>query len=458
MRAFVSCINLTTLDITLDKKENNEATLNILLQPEDYEPKIEEKVKQYRKQVNLKGFRPGKVPAGVIKKMYGKSIKIEEINELLSQSVPRYIQENNLRVVGEPIPDLEKAEDIDWENQSEFSFAYDLGLVNDFSYELSDAVKIKKYNISLTDETLDKTLEDLQKRFSTPEKVEESQAEDILYGTLGQADSELSNETEIKLTQITEEQQSQFTGLKKGDVVSFDIRSVYPEDTDVAFLLGKSQDEVSDVEGTFDFTVEEIMRPKPAEINQELFDQVLGKDAVDNKDDFLEKVREHINENYERESDALLTRDIRNYYAKNSEIELPKEFLKRWLLSRNDTQLTEETISEQFDNYLLDLKWNLVSEKIAKDEDINVGHEDVKNKARELVLSQFGVQGAQFGADERFDPIVDNYLKGENGNNYIQVFNQVQSEKVFDTIKKKITIENEEVTVDRFNEVVENEQ
>ena len=123
------------MDITLDKKENNEATLNIRLFPGDYEPKIEQKVKQYRKQVNLKGFRPGKVPSGVIKKMYGKAIKVEEINELLSQSVPQYIQENNLKVVGEPLPDLSEAENIDWENQNEFSFSYDLGLVNDFSYE-----------------------------------------------------------------------------------------------------------------------------------------------------------------------------------------------------------------------------------------------------------------------------------------------------------------------------------
>ena len=123
------------MDITLDKKENNEATLNIRLFPGDYEPKIEQKVKQYRKQVNLKGFRPGKVPSGVIKKMYGKAFKVEEINELLSQSEPQYIQENNLKVVGEPLPDLSEAENIDWENQNEFSFSYDLGLVNDFSYE-----------------------------------------------------------------------------------------------------------------------------------------------------------------------------------------------------------------------------------------------------------------------------------------------------------------------------------
>lgn len=446
------------MDITLDKKANNEATLNIRLQPEDYEPRIEEKVKMYRKQVNLKGFRPGKVPPGVIKKMYGKSIKVEEINELLSQSVPRYLQENDLKVVGEPIPDLDSAEAIDWENQSEFSFAYDLGLVNDFSYDLSDQVIIKQYTIELTEDTITDTIEDISKRFSTEEKVEESQQDDTLHGTLTQPESELSNETEIKTALVPEDHQGQFAGLKEGDTVSFDIRTVYPEDTDVAFLLGKKHDEVADVQGEFTFTVKEVMRPVPAEVNQELFDQVFGKDAVSTEEEFREKVRENIAENYDRESDTLLTRDIRNYYTKNTDIQLPEEFLKRWLLSRNDSELTEEKINEQFDDYLQELKWSLVSEKIAKDQEVNATYDDVKNKARELVLSQFGVYGSQFEADDRFDPIVENYLKGENGNNYMQVFSQVQSEKVFEAIKEKVTVEKEEVNVDKFNEVVKEGQ
>lgn len=442
------------MDITLDKKENNEATLSIRLFPGDYEPKIEQKVKQYRKQVNLKGFRPGKVPSGVIKKMYGKAIKVEEINELLSQSVPQYIQENNLKVVGEPLPDLSEAENIDWENQNEFSFSYDLGLVNDFSYELSDQVKVTKHSITLTEETVDESIDNLRKRLSTSENVEESQAEDTLKGTI-QVDADTSHETEINTNIVPEEQRAQFSGLKEGDSVSFDIRTVFPEDVDVAFLLGKKSDEVADVNGEYTFTVTEISRPVLAEVNQEFFDQIFGKDTVSNEDEFREKVKENIQENYERESGALLSRSIRNHYIEQTDIQLPEGFLKRWILSRQNEELDEEKINEQFDAYLQDLKWSLISEKIAKDEEIQAKHEDVKSKARELVLSQFGMQGSDFGEDERFDPIVDNYLKGENGNNYMQVFSQVQSEKVFDHIKEKVTIEEKEVSVDDFNKVAE---
>ncbi|WKN43364.1 trigger factor [Tunicatimonas pelagia] len=442
------------MDITLDKKENNEATLNIRLFPGDYEPKIEQKVKQYRKQVNLKGFRPGKVPAGVIKRMYGKAIKVEEINELLSQSVPRYIQENDLKVVGEPLPDLSDAENIDWDNQSEFSFSYDLGLVNDFSYDLSDQVSITKHTIELTDKTVDESIDNLRKRFSTNETVEESQAEDTLIGAI-QVDEETSHETEININLVPEEKREQFTGLKANDSVTFDIRSVFPEDTDVAFLLGKEHGEVADITGDFTFTVSEITRPAPAEINQEFFDQIFGKDAVSTEEEFRNKVKENIKENYDRESDALLSRSIRNHYINQTDIQLPADFLKRWILSRQDEEVNEEQINEQFDDYLQDLRWSLISEKIAKDEEIQANHEDVKKKARELVLSQFGMYGSEFGEDERFDPIVDNYLKGENGNNYMQVFSQVQAEKVFDYIKEKVTVEEKEVSIDDFNQVAE---
>lgn len=442
------------MDITLDKKENNEATLSIRLFPGDYEPKIAQKVKQYRKQVNLKGFRPGKVPAGVIKKMYGKAIKVEEINELLSQSVPNYIQENDLKVVGEPLPDLRSAEEIDWENQSDFSFSYDLGLVNDFSYDLSDQVSVTKHTIKVTDETIDESIASLRKRFSTNESVDESQLEDTLLGTI-QIDADTTNETEINTSVVPEEKQEKFIGLKVGDSVTFNIRENFPEDTDVAFLLGKQHDEVADVAGDFTFTVSEINRPIPAELNQEFFDQIFGPETVSTEEEFREKVRENIKENYDRESDTLLSRSIRKKYIDQTDIQLPSDFLKRWILSRQDGEVNEEQIDEQFDDYLQDLKWSLISEKIAKDEEIQANHEDVKNKARELVLSQFGMMGSEFGQDERFDPIVDNYLKGENGNNYMQVFSQVQSEKVFDYLKEKVTVEQKEVTVEEFNQVAE---
>lgn len=444
------------MDITLDKKGNTEASIKINMKEEDYQPKIEEKVKEYRKKANLKGFRPGKVPAGIIKKMYGKAIKAEEINQLLSESLPRYIQENDIKIVGEPLPDMEASKNIDWENQTDFEFVYDIGFVNDFTYELSDKVKVEKYNIKVSDKEVDETIENLRKQFSSNEKVEKSEKkEDILEGKLVQESSGIENETVIDLNRYDEDKIKKFIGVSKGETITFDIREIFPEDTEVSLLVGKKPDEVADITGEFQFIVQEIQRKAPAEINQDFFNQVFGEGAVKSEEEFKQKVRETIKENYDRESENLLLRDIRDFYVENTEIEVPDNFLKRWLLVKYEGEVTEEQVKEEFEGYIKELKWSLISNKIAEEKEIKVEHEDVKAKAREIIENQLGQSGLLQQLGDNLEPFVDNYLKGDNGNNYMNVFNQERSEKILDTIRKSITIEEQEVTVDEFKDKID---
>lgn len=444
------------MDITLDKKGNTAASIKINLKEEDYQPKIEEKVKEYRKKANLKGFRPGKVPAGIIKKMYGKAIKVEEINQMLSESLPKFIQENDLKLVGEPLPDIESAKDIDWENQQEFEFVYEVGFVNDFTYELSDQVKVTQYNIKVADKDIQETIDNLKDQFAGHEHVEKSEKGDLLVGKITQEDGELSNDNaRIDLSQYEEAQVKQFIGAAKGDSIAFDIREIFPEDYQVAPLLDKKSEEVKEVAGTFQFQVEDIQRKKPAELNQELFDQVFGKDAVSNEEEFTNKVKETLEENFQKETQNLLNRDIRDHIVENTNIEIPNEFLKKWLLSKYEGQLTEEQVDKEFDDYLKELKWSLISNKIAEDKEIQVENEDVKAEARKLIEAQLGQSGLLEQLGDNLDPFVDNYLKGDNGNNYMNVFNQARSEKIFQVIRETITIEEQEVDLDGFKEKVQ---
>lgn len=442
------------MDITLNKKGNTEASIKINLKEEDYQPKVEEKVKDYRKKASLKGFRPGKVPASIIKKMYGKAIKVDEINQLLSESLPKYIQENNIKLVGEPLPDMESAKDIDWENQTDFEFIYDIGFVNDFSYELSKEVKLAKNNIKLTDKEVDETIEKLRKQFSSHEHVEKSEKDDVLHGKLSQESSGIDHETVIDLSRHDEEKFSKLIGVSKGETITFDMRELFPEDTDVSMVVGKQLDEVKDIAGEFQFTVQDIQRNKPAEINQEFFDQVFGKDAVKSEEAFKQKVKETIEENYQRESENLLTRDIHDHYVENTAIDIPETFLKKWLLTKYEGQFTEEQVEKEFDAYVKELKWNLITNKIAEDKEVKVEHEDVKAQAREMIEEQLGQSGLLQQLGDNLDPFVDNYLKGDNGNNYMNVFNQARIEKIFDVIKENITIEEQEVTVDEFKDKI----
>ena len=463
---FIYLLNNTALDITLDKKGTTEASIKILLKEEDYQPRIDQKIKEYRKQVSLKGFRPGKVPAGLIKKMYGKAIKVEEINELLAKELPQYIQDNNLKIVGEPLPDRSSVENIDWDSQSEFEFSYDVGYVNDFTYELSDQAKVTRYTIPVTDDKIEETIESLKKRFGKTEVVEgASERDDVLTGTLVQvkdgsegeeAESPIENSTTIDLPSLSDQQAAPFVGVQTGDEVFFDIREVFPEDSSVATQLGKTAPEVGDIAGEFSFRVESVSRSVPAEMNAEFYQSVFGPETAEDEAAFREKVREALQDNYRQESEALLARNIRNYYVDNTAIEIPRDFLRRWILATNKEQITEEQLDSEFDEYIKEMKWSLISNKIAEDREVKVEHDEVKQKAKEAVFAQFGMMNADLMNDERFDPIVDNYLQAENGNNYMRIFNQVRSDKVLEEIKKDITIEDKEVSTDEFNDQFKN--
>lgn len=441
------------MDITLHKKGTSEASIKISLKEEDYQPKVEEKVNEYRKKANLKGFRPGKVPAGIIKKMYGKAIKVEEINQLLSESLPKYIQENKIKIVGEPLPDIETAKDIDWENQADFEFSYDIGFVNDFSYDLSKEVKVTKNNIKVTDKEIDETIDNLKKQFHSHEHVEKSQKGDVLHGKLFQEATGIEHETVIDLSHH-EEKAEKFLNVSKGETITFDIREVFPEDTDIALVVGKKHDEVAEISGEFQFTVQDIQRHKPAEMNQDFFDKVFGKDEVKSEEEFKQKVKETLQENYQRETENLLLRDIRDYYVDNTTIDIPDNFLKKWLLTKYEGQVTEEQVEQEFEDYIKELKWSLISNKIAEEKEVKVEHEDVKAQAREIIENQLGQSGLLQQLGDNLDMFVDNYLKGDNGNNYMNVFNQARSEKILDVIKENITIEEQEVTVDEFKDKV----
>jgi trigger factor len=445
------------LDITLDKKSNTEASIKINLKEEDYQSQFEEKIKEYRRKANLKGFRPGKVPPGIIKKMYGKAIKVEEINQLISQALPNYIREQDLKIVGEPLPNYDDAESIDWENQKEFEFVYEVGFVNDFTYDL-DNLNIARFKLKLTDEELNETIDNLRNQFSQTENVEEVGAEDIINGKLTQQEGELENETSIDLKELDETQSKAFVGAKKGDTVTFNIRETHPEDTDVAVLLSKNPEEVAEVTGDFVFTIETILRRKPADMDQEFFERVFGKDSVQSEDEFREKVRETMQENYDRETHNLLMLDIRNKLVDNTDFEVPQDFLKRWLMEKNEGSISEEQVEKEFDAYVRDLRWNLIINKISEDKDIKAEHEDVKAKARELIEEQLGQSGLLQQLGDNLDPFVDNYLQGDNGNNYMQVYNQARTEKIFAFVEENATIEEKEITVEEFKEEVDKRQ
>jgi trigger factor len=444
------------LDIQLDKKSPIEGSIKVTLKEGDYQPKVEEKIKEYARKANLKGFRPGKVPTGMIKKMYGTSIKVEEVNNVLSKSLSDYIKESELKILGDPLPDREQVKSIDWDTQKDFTFEYHVGLVDNFSYDISPKTKVKKYKIEADKKAVEETLDNLRQQFGEhthPEVVSEGDSVEV---DITQKEGELKGEGSIKLDEVDKKEQKIFIGANVGDTLEVDLAKAIKDEAYLASLLDISAEEVKDVKGKFSITIKKVHHTEPAELNQELFEKTFGKDTVDNEKDFREKIKSTLEENYDRESEFLLERDIKNHLIEKTEIKTPDEFLKNWLIESNEGKLSREEVEKHYEDYLKDMKWDLISTRIAEDNDIKVEHSDVIGKAKEMIVEQLGGPAVAEQLRDNLDQFANNYLQGEDGKNYMRVYNQVMFEKVIKHVKENITVTEKKVDVEEFKKLASN--
>ncbi len=442
------------MDITINKKDSANASIKIILNEADYQPNVEQKIKEYGKKANIKGFRPGKVPASYIKKLYGKSLLVDEINQILSKSLNDYIKENDLQILGEPLPNKEKAEAVDWDNPKVLEFEYDLGLVEEFELKLDAKLKIDKYTIEVDKKVLKETVDNLLEQYGDTESVEESVAGDTLEGKLSTSDDDVQERVVLPINDLEKKAQKKFTGLKKNEEVKLEIDKIFTSEEAKQRFLGQNEGVSPETEQTF--TILDIKRTKPAEINQELFDKVFGKDAVKSEEEFNNKIKETMAENYSRETENLLGRDIQNVLVEKTKIDLPDEFLKKWLLLSNEGKINQEQIDAEYDLYTKDLRWNLIKNKIAGDnEDLKVEHTDIMEHTKNLIKEQFGAYGMSEQLDENLDNFANNYLQGEKGENYRKVFEELLNKRVMDHVKGKITINEKKVDLEGFKKAVE---
>ncbi len=436
------------MNITLNQTDSNNAQLKVALEEADYAPKVDQQVKEYSKKAQIKGFRPGKVPAGLVKKMYGKSILVEQINKMLQEEVTKYIRENDVKLLGEPLPDPNQPQ-IDWDTQKEFEFTYQVGLLPDFELPLDKSVE--GYNIELDQSTVDEAYENLKRQFGKTTNPETSEAGDFIYGDLKQAEGgDFEAKTLIPTKRIVEGQE-QFVGVKSGDTIRFNLRKTFGDDNAaLAHVTGLSKDEAANLNGEFEFAVEKINRTEDAELNQELFDKLFGKDEVHTAEEFDAKVRETIEENYKTEADNLLNRNIIDTLVDNVDASLPTEFFKRWLLVTNEGKLTEEQIDENFDKYIRELKWSMIKNKLVADKDLKVSNEEVVDATKQKMLAQFNMPEIPEELAESMNSYAQQHLNQDNGRNYIQEYEQLLAEKVLAKLKEEMTVVEKTITAEDF--------
>lgn len=445
------------MNIILDKQSNTLATLKVQLVQEDYQAAVDKKLKDYKKQANFKGFRPGMVPLDMVKKMYGKAILAEEINQKLGHTVNDYIKENKINIVGEPIP-VQNDQVFDWDTATSFNFDYTLGIAGDFEVNFDKLPSVDQLDIVAGEKELEDTIEGLKKQFAEQAKGETVENDDMVFGVFTQG--EWTEKSAIPLKAIKDAEKKIFLGAKIGDTLNFEIENVFVDQKSLALATGKKEDEVADLKGTTTFTIEDITRQTPATIDQDFFDRVLGPEKATTEAEFRKQLLDIITDNYKREAEYLLKIDAEKAVIENIKIELPDEFLKNWLIDINQDKFTAEEVEKDFDNVKKDIRWSLIKNKIAETEDIKVEYTEVLEKTKEMVRGQFGMYntGDTDSMNEVIDKIANNYLqeKAKDGQSkFTQMFNAVFADKISDVLTSKIKVNKKTVDVDGFKEIVE---
>jgi len=440
------------LEIQLEKNSGTEALIKINLKEADYQPKFKEKLKSYSKQANIKGFRPGKVPMSIIETMYGKSIMVEEINKILVDSLKEYIKKNDLKIIGDPLPNNEKAKEIDWDEQKEFDFEYNIGMIDDFKYNID--FKISKYQIKVEKKVLDEALENLKQQYGKMTNPELSAAGDSIFGTLAQVSSEFSKDGLIYVDKVAKKLQKSFIGVKKDDLVKVDIKKLFADQKDLVEMTALSDEKVKELSGEFEFTVKNVNRVEPAEMNQEFFNKIFGEGKVKTKEDFIKEYTKIFEENYEKESEYLLAHQIQEKILKDTKIEIPEDFYKKWILASNE-EIKAEDLEKDFEHYVRDLKWTLIKNRIFEENEVKIEYVDIVDYTKKMFQAQFGGMELNEEMSQNLEVMANNYLQQNNGEYYMNVHNQLRTEKIMDILKQKVDISVKKVTREEFEKKAE---
>ncbi|MFM9986259.1 MAG: trigger factor [Flavobacteriales bacterium] len=432
------------------------AELTIHVQPEDYQERVEKALKNYRKHAQIPGFRPGHVPVTIIKKRYGKSILAEEINNLLQDNIHRYIAENKIEILGSPMPKNDQEEVGNWDNPGDFQFRYELGLAPSFELQLDKSQKFTYHKVDITEELINRQVNDYARRYGKMEEPEVSGPEDMMMVELTELDAEgqpiengIKNNSTVSIEFIKDEEtRSKLTGLKKEDVVTVNPHHLTSNHDDLAQMLGIAHQDVHHLQSSFQLKVNEIKHIVAHELDQELFDKLYGKDVVTTESEMRERTKSQLENTFSQDSDYLFKREFRKEIIKRVNPQLPDEFLKRFIMMTNEKPVTAEIVDYEYPMYAGQLRWQLIENKILRQYEIRV----TPDEAREHVKSILRDRYAQYGLPEMEAEHMDEMAKRALGNKEEekQVYDFLFEEKMMAVVKENCTIEEMTISLDDF--------
>jgi len=451
------------MNITRENIDELNAILTVSIEKNDYEATVNDVLKNYRKKANMPGFRPGMVPAGLIKKMYGKAALAEEVNKIISKGLTDYIHAENLNVLGEPLPNEEKQLPIDWDAQADFSFVFDIGMASAIEVKLDEMAALPFYNIIADDEMVNKQVEAYAGRLGENKVVETAGEKDTVRGNFVQLNEDgteleggiVAEKVVIAIDVMKDEEvKASFLGKKAGDVLVFDPVKAYDNKHEVGHMLNISHEAAETLSGNFSFTIVEVLHFEKAELNEDSFRKIYGEDCgISTEEEFKARVKAEIEENFVYSSNYKFALDSRDALLKAIPFNLPEAFLKRWIKTTNE-KMTDEQIDGDFDNFMVDLRWQLIKDKIVRDNELKITEEDVRGLAKEMAAMQFRQYGLNNVGDEHLENYADHMLKNEEERR--KLVSRKQEDVIVATIKDKVTLDVKEISYDEFNKMLEN--
>ncbi len=452
------------MNISFENSDKVNGLLTITVEEADFNASVEKTLKDYRKKANIPGFRPGQAPMGLIKRQFGASVRYDAVNKFVGEQLYKYIQDNNIQMLGEPLPSAKQETPADIEKPAPYTFVFDIAVAPEINVTLDGRNKIDYYTIKADDKLINEQIEMYQSRAGKYEKGEEYNPElnDMLKGDLRELDAEgntkeggITVEGAVLMPSYikVDEQKNLFNNAKPGDIITFNPRKAYPEgEAELSALLKVDREVAKDIESNFSFQITEIQRFVKAELNQELFDQVFGEGNVKSEDEFRAKIAEGLQPQLEANSDYKFMLDVRTYCEnKVGELTWPDELLKRIMLLNNKDK-GEDFVEKNYAESIKQLEWHLIKEQLVKANEIKIEDADVKAAAMEMARMQF----AQYGMTNVPDEYVENYAnellkKREAVDNFVERAIDV---KLAAAIKNTVSLNNKEVTLDEFNEMM----
>ena len=443
------------MKITQSNINDLQAELKVVITPEDYQEKVDKELKNYRKNAEIPGFRKGKVPMSVINKKYRIPVLVDQVNKLLQEDLYKYISSEKVKVLGSPMP--KDSQQVDWENTSTFTFEFEIGLSPDLDVKITKKDKVKYYQIQADNKLVDNYANDIAKRYGAMSKPEISEEGDLVFCEIVQIDVDgnvmengVRNEATVSMDFISDKKiKQQFIGVKEGDSFTVNVMKAFSNHTDLSSMLNITHDQLHDLSSEdFQFTVKNVSRIKPSEMNLELFEKVYGKDSVKTEKEFKERIKDEAERSFVPESDRMLKNDVVTYLIDKIKFDMPDEFLKRWLVHTSEKKVTLEQIESEYDMYSKSLRWQLIENNILENYNVKVSTEEVENHTKSLITMQMQQYGQPVPQEDKMNEIVSSILKKEDERK--KIYDQLYDVKSLEVYKENFKLTEKAISYDDF--------